>query len=183
MKHNEDYHNRPDILMIGFNCAIIAITFLLLLTDCKSPKESQESKNYKASVAHEKLLEEVRAKYPCDTSTVVITKMDTTYLDNTEYTVYTDTGKVVYKNRIITNTITKQITVVDSAYGAMWQDRYNQAGYLLQVSKEQSDKIAAENTKKDEQIRSLKPWKARAVFTWVMAVISMAGFLYLKFKP
>ncbi len=166
----------------GLHIMLWIVIISWVMCGCKSAKESQADKDYVASIAHEKLLEEVRAKYPCDTSTVVITKVDTSIIVRSDTTYSHDTAFITKVNTVSSNVHTT-VTVVDSAYGQLWNDRYNQAGYLLQICKEQSDKIATDNTVKDLQIQSLKPWKLRAVSTWIIISIGMAGFLYLKLKP
>lgn len=183
MNKNERYGDPAlDRAAIVFVISIYILFFSLSIYGCKSTKQTQADKDYNASIAHEKLIAETRAKFPCDTSTVIVTKTDTAiiFLSDTSYSHDTT---FITKRKVVTNTVYMTATVVDSAYGQLWKDRYDQAGYLLQISREQSDKIAMQNTIKDVQIETLKPWRVRAVITWIIMGLATVALLYLKFKP
>lgn len=179
-------HPRYVVLILA-GLAVLSMIFGLFA--CRSTKESQQEKDYKASLAHAKLLEETRALFPCDTSHIVVTKTDTAYVFVSDTTYHNDTAFVT-KTKTVTNTVYRTATVVDSAYGKLWQDRYDQSGYLLQNAKDQSDKIAADNTKKDktiqEQDKTISKQRKRL---WIFALCGLGLFLidvvrlYLKLKP
>lgn len=177
MRNKNSYSfNGIDIFIFGLFLPMI------FFGSCRVNKESAQNKMYRESREHAKLLEETRAAFPCDTSNIVITKTDTAYVFLADTTYSHDTAFVT-KTKTVVNTVYRTATVVDSAYGKLWQDRYDQAGYLLQNANDRADNIAAKNTVKDLQIESLKPWRTRAILTWIILGIGIVGLGYLKLKP
>lgn len=184
MKKEIRYEEKQEIMYR----ILMVITLLVgLFISCSTTRKTPEQKAYEDRQKHIALLQEMRKLFPCDTSTIFITKLDTAYVANGESILYTDTGRIIYRDRIITKIVTKQITVVDSA--ALQQEKLNtdQAGYLLQNCQEGANKLAAEIKQKDitikeqaEKIKSLSPWKV-----WVLlagALFATGGLVLIVLK-
>lgn len=163
----------------------------LLFTGCASPEKIAQRKAAKAAadrLAKIELYNQVRKEYPCDSSTIIVTNTDTAYVANTD-TTYSDTGRIIYRDRIITHTITKQVTVVDSlALHTVWLN-LQQAGYLLENCQDASNNLADELKGKDsiikaqaEQIAALKPWKRYILVS--LGLLAAGGLVWgiLKLK-
>lgn len=171
MKHYSRYDLHKELKLIWLQWLALLFACLALLTSCSTTKKTHEQKAYEArqqELAQGKIYREL---YPCDTSTVYITKTDTAFITLAPDTITVDGIKYITKDRVITNTITKQVTVIDSA--ALHELRLDgmQKDYLLQNCQEGANKIAAEIKDKDKQIEKLKPWKY-----WIIVGISCIGF-------
>lgn len=163
MKKEIRYEEKQEIKDALIMCALFLVG---LFISCSTTKKTPEQKAYEANQKHIALLKEARSAYPCDTSTIFVTKVDTAYVANGESILYTDSGKIIFRDRIITKVITKQITVVDSAALQLEILNTEQAGYLLQNCQDGANKLAGEIKQKDdiikkqaEKIKSLSPWK------------------------
>ena len=186
MKKQNRYEEKNTIhdLLFGIGYGLFIMFFLLC---CSTTKKTPEQKAYEANQKYISLLRDTRAAFPCDTSTVYITKTDTAYVALEPDTTIKGGVKYITKDRIITNTVIKQVTVIDSA--ALQQERLNtqQAGYLLQNCQEGADKLAAEIRDKDkvikeqtDKIKSLIPWKV-----WVLlggALFATGGLILIVLK-
>lgn len=155
-----------------FLSIIISISIIVILTACSTTKKTPEQKEYEARAKEIEQGKIYRKLYPCDTSTVYITQTDTAFITLSPDTITVDGIKYIIKDRIVTNTVIKQVTVVDSA--ALHEMRLDgmQKDYLLQNCQEGANKLADEMKEKDRQIEKLKPWKY-----WIIVGISCIGFV------
>lgn len=140
---------------------------------CSVTKKTPEQKAYEARQQELSQAKIYRQLFPCDTSTVYITHTDTAFVSLIPDTITVNGIRYVTKDRVITNIITKQITVVDSA--ALHELRLDgmQKDYLLQNCQEGAGKLAAEIKDKDIQISKLKPWKTAIL--WVVGTLLGMG--------
>lgn len=162
---------------------IVFVSIIFILSQCSVIKKTPEQKAYEAREKQIADLQILRQEFPCDTSTVYITQTDTAFVTVAPDTVTRDGIKYVTKDRVITNTVTKQVTVVDSA--AIQEMRLNnmQKDYLLQQAEENNNKLAAENKKQGERIVSLQKFKTD---TWIFVagiglIIILGIIIKLKF--
>lgn len=166
-------------LKIGFTTALFLI-WLQNITGCSAPKKSQAQKDYEAREQKIIDLKELRKLYPCDTATVTITKTDTTYLDNTEYTLTRNDTVFKYKDRVITRTVEKNTIVVDSA--AIEESRLSgmQKDTLLLNCTENANKLSAELVISQQEVKALKGLR-RGIY-WGLGILAAAGLVLVFFK-
>lgn len=163
MKHLARYEK--DNIITG------VLIILCMIFSCSTTKKTPEQKEYEARAKEIEQAKAYRQLYPCDTSTVYITQTDTAFITLSPDTITVDGIKYITKDRIVTNTVIKQVTVVDSALIHELRLDGMQKDYLLQNCQEGANKLAAEINDKDKQISKLKPWKY-----WIIVGISCIGF-------
>lgn len=169
---------------------LMFITFLVgLFISCSTVKKTPEQKAYEANQKYISLLRDARIAFPCDTSTVYITKTDTAYIAIQADTTNKDGVRYITQDRIITKTITKQVTIIDSA--ALQEQRLatDQVSYLYGKSQEYNTELSNKLNKKDqtikqlsEKINSLSPWKHWVIVGLCALVAFGLTFLFIKIK-
>lgn len=162
------------------------LLLILLLSGCSAEKKAQRAaaKEETRRQAHIKLLQETRAKYPCDTAkTTVVTKTELKYLP----------GNTVYRNdtAFVTDTVIQERhthttnTIIDSAYTEQLINENASLKYGGQILREQFnetvDKLRREKKAKEEAISDKNGWRKRAIGTWAILGLCTAGLVLMAY--
>lgn len=146
IRYEENYNSLFRFLMF--------VAFLVgLFISCSTTKKTPEQKAYEANQKYISLLRDARIAFPCDTSTVYITKTDTAYVALRADTTTKEGIRYITQDRIITKTIIKQVTVIDSA--ALQEQRLatDQISYVYGKAQEYNAELLNQIKNKDQRIK------------------------------
>lgn len=183
----------PDDRYLAFAITVFVIIVFFLISaflfGCRTTK-TPEQKQYETTQKELIALQTLRAKYPCDTSTKVITVRDTAVIFTTD-TSYIPRSPILPGSTdtiLITNykTITKNvdhyISVIDNAALASARDSAAQSMYLFAQCTKEVAPVVKENTDLKAQVTSLKKWKTGVLIGLGMLVIMGLIAILIKVK-
>lgn len=156
------------------------LILLCCIISCATNKKTTEQKVYEARQKHIALLQEARELYPCDSSTVYLTKTDTAYITLAPDTVVKNGIQYITKDRIITNTAIKQVTVVDRASEQQKRDSIDNLIYNMGVTQTAFNKYIKDTdistASLQAEIKALK--KYRSIIYWIAGIMSLGGLFF-----
>jgi hypothetical protein len=184
MKQFTRYELHKELELIWYLWASLLSALLVILPSCSTTKKTAEQKVLEEKQKRIELLKEVRQQFPCDSSTKYITQTDTAFITLVPDTVTIDGVKYVTKDRVITKTVEKLVTVVDRAQVQQMRDSIDNLIYTNgQITDSYNKYIKDTDTKiakQDNEISSLKPWKKSVL--WTGGILAAGGLVFGIFK-
>lgn len=171
------------------------IAMIMCIYSCASPEKiaiKKAKKQNEATLKHIQLLREARKAFPCDTNIISITtESDTT--SHKPDTVYSDMGRIIYRDRTIENTVNHTIYVRDRAAEEEKSDSINALMFqyttlqntfneYVHNEDEKTARTQAEIKQKDEKIAELKPWKNKVLLFGGILGAACIAIIVLKIK-
>lgn len=154
---------------------------------CKT-KQTIAQKEYKARQDRIKLLNEVRALYPCDTIKTEVTRIDTlfdhmTRIDTVRVSENGDSIYYVDRYHTIEKVVTQTQTVIDQAALQAARDSIDNRGFLLDAAIQANQDCEKKNEKLKDDVSTLNLYRGLGIAAIIAMALTVIWLIYKVAKP
>ena len=163
------------------------VSMVCLMCACKT-KETVAQKEYKAREDRIKLLNEVRALYPCDTVKTEVIRIDTlfdhmTRIDTVRVSENGDSIYYVDRYHTIEKIVTQTQTVIDQAALQAARDSIDNRGFLLDAAIQANAQCEKNNESLKEDVLTLNLYRGLGIAAIIAMALTVVWLIYKVAKP